>query len=225
MTPEATIEAHDFTVASEKRLPENVSTQIPGSLARLIERAAAGDTVAFEEIMKHSEKRVMRMTWRMLGNEADARDASQEVFLRVYKYLGRFKQDKPFFAWVYQITLNVCRDIAKKRRQYGAQFTSLENDGNDAASIVTDNRAGAEEILIRVQERELMMRAIATLPEREQAAVLLRDLEGFSTDEVAHIMRSTATTVRSQISSARRKIRAYCVRYLKQREERRTYEL
>ena len=77
MSQAATIEAHEFTVASEKRLPENISTQIPESLARLIERAAAGDMVAFEEIMKHSEKRVMRMTWQMLGNEADARDAAQ----------------------------------------------------------------------------------------------------------------------------------------------------
>ena len=224
MSQAATIEAHEFTVASEKRLPENISTQIPESLARLIERAAAGDMVAFEEIMKHSEKRVMRMTWRMLGNEADARDAAQEVFLRVYKYLGRFKQDQPFFAWVYQITLNVCRDIARKRQQYNTQFISLDN-GNEAASVISDTQADAEETLIRVQERELMLRAIATLPERERAAILLRDLEGFSTDEVAHIMRSTASTVRSQISSARQKIRVYCGRYLKKREERRCDEL
>jgi RNA polymerase sigma-70 factor (ECF subfamily) len=224
MSPEATIEARDLAVASEKRLPENVPTQIPRSLARLIERAAAGDKVAFEEIMKHIEKRVMRMAWRMLGNEADARDAAQEVFLRVYKYLGRFKQDQPFFAWVYQITLNVCRDIAKKRRQYNTQFTSLEYD-SEAASMLSNDQADAEEILIRVQERELIMRAIATLPERERAAILLRDLEGLSTDEVAHIMRSTATTVRSQISSARQKIRAYCRRCLKKREERRSDEV
>ena len=216
MSPEATIEAHNFGVASDKRLPEIVPTQIPRSLARLIECAAAGDLAAFEEIMKHSEKRVMQMTWRMLGNEADARDAAQEVFLRVYKYLGRFKQDQPFFAWVYQITLNVCRDIAKKRQQYNTQFISLEND-NEAASVVSDNHADAEETLIRVQERELMLKAIATLPERERAAILLRDLEGLSTEEVAHIMKSTATTVRSQISSARQKIRVYCGRYLKKR--------
>jgi len=224
MSPEATIDAHEFAVASAKRLPENIPTQIPSLLARLIERAAAGDLVAFDEIMKHSETRVMRMTWRLLGNEADARDAAQEVFLRVYKYLGRFNQDQPFFAWVYQITLNVCRDIAKKRRQYDTQFTSLEDPGNQAASVVSDDRPDAEETLIRVQEHELIMRAIATLPERERAAILLRDLEGLTTDEVAFIMKSSATTVRSQISSARHKIRVYCGRYLK-REERRPHEL
>src|SRR5687767_3402599 len=217
MSPEATIDAHEFAVASAKRLPENIPTQIPSLLARLIERAAAGDLVAFDEIMKHSETRVMRMTWRLLGNEADARDAAQEVFLRVYKYLGRFNQDQPFFAWVYQITLNVCRDIAKKRRQYDTQFTSLEDPGNQAASVVSDDRPDAEETLIRVQEHELIMKAIATLTERERAAILLRDLEGLTTDEVAFIMKSSATTVRSQISSARHKIRVYCGRYLKER--------
>ena len=216
MSPEATIEAHDFAVAPGKRLPASDLTQIPRSVGRLIERAAAGDMAAFEELMKHSEQRVMRMTWRMLGNEADARDATQEVFLRVYKYLGRFKQDQPFFAWVYQITLNVCRDIAKKRRNYSTQFTSLEDSGVEAASEVSD-QVDAEATLIRAQERELIMRAIATLPEKERAAILLRDLEGFSTDEVASIMTSTPATVRSQISSARRKIKVYCERYLRKR--------
>jgi RNA polymerase sigma-70 factor, ECF subfamily len=225
MSPEATIEAHDFAVAPEKRVPVNVLPQIPKSLAFLIERAAAGDMVAFEEIMKHSEQKVMRMTWRMLGNEADARDATQEVFLRVYKYLGRFKQDQPFFAWVYQITLNVCRDIAKKRQHYNTQFTSLEAGGQEAVFGISDRQANAEETLIRAQERELIMRAIATLPEKERAAILLRDLEGLRTDEVARIMRSTPTTVRSQISSARQKIKVYCKRYIKKREERRSDEL
>lgn len=217
MSPGVTIEAHDFAVAPEKRLPVTVPTQIPRSLAHLIERAVAGDMAAFEEIMKHSEKRVMRMTWRMLGNEADARDATQEVFLRVYKHLGRFKQDQPFFAWVYQITLNVCRDIAKKRRNYAAQSTSLESSGHEAAYEVSDEQGDAEETLIRAQERELIMKAIASLPEKERAAILLRELEELRTDEVARIMRSTSTTVRSQISSARKKIKVYCERYLRKK--------
>jgi RNA polymerase sigma-70 factor (ECF subfamily) len=214
MSPEATIEAHDFAVAPEKRVPVNVPPQSPSSLARLIERAVAGDMAAFEEIMKCCEKRVMQMTWRMLGNEADARDATQEVFLRVYKHLGRFKQDQPFFAWVYQITLNVCRDIGKKRRHYSTQFTSLEGQ---AVADISDEQRDAEETLIRAQERELIMKAIATLPEKERAVILLRDVEELRTDEVARIMKSSSTTVRSQISSARKKIKVYCERYLRKR--------
>lgn len=217
MSPQATSEAHDFTIVAKRRLPVKVLTQLPTSPSVLIERAVAGDTVAFEEIMKHCEQRVMQMTWRMLGNEADARDATQEVFLRVYKYLGRFKQDQPFFAWVYQITINVCRDISRKRQKYSTQFPSIEVDVNEAASVITDHQANAEETLIRAQERQLIRKAIATLPEKERAAILLRDLEGLRTDEVARIMRSTSTTVRSQISSARKKIKVYCERYLRNR--------
>ena len=215
MSPEATSEAHDFAIVAKKRLPVHVLTHLPTSLALLIERAVAGDMLAFEEIMKHSEQRVMQMTWRMLGNEADARDATQEVFLRVYKYLGRFKQDQPFFAWVYQITLNVCRDISRKRRHYSTKFESIEANSTNSPYSVTDQQASAEETLLRAQERELIRRAIATLPEKERAVVLLRDLEGLRTDEVARIMRSTPTTVRSQISSARQKIKVYCERYLR----------
>src|SRR5436190_23527212 len=116
--------AHDMALAIEILLPVNALTQTQTSLTLLIERAASGDTAAFEQLMIHSQQRVMAMTWRMLGNEADARDASQEVFLRVYKYLGRFKQDQDFFAWIYQITVNVCRDIAKRRQHH--RFASLE---------------------------------------------------------------------------------------------------
>ncbi len=217
MSPEATSEAHDFAIVLKRRLPVHVLTHVPTSLALLIERAVAGDMLAFEEIMKQSEQRVMQMTWRMLGNEADARDATQEVFLRVYKYLGRFKQDQPFFAWVYQITLNVCRDSLKKRRRYGTQFESLEANSTQAPYKVTDQQASAEDTLIREQERQLIRRALATLPEKERAAVLLRDLEGLRTEEVARIMKSTPTTVRSQISSARQKIKVYCARYLRNR--------
>src|SRR6188474_3166637 len=109
--------ASDMALALDISLPVNALSSDQTSLALLIERAAAGDTAAFERIMIHSQQRVMAVTWRMLGNEADARDASQEVFLRVYKYLKRFRQDQDFFGWLYGITINVCRDITKKRQQ------------------------------------------------------------------------------------------------------------
>jgi len=206
-----------MALAVEILLPVNALTQTQTSLTRLIERAAAGDTAAFEQIMIHSQQRVMAMTWRMLGNEADARDASQEVFLRVYKYLGRFKQDQDFFAWLYTITVNVCRDIAKKRQHHSDRFTSLAAGADEGALAVPDGREGAEEALLHTQRRELIARAMATLPDKERASIVLRDVEGLSTDEVARIMKSSSTTVRSQISSARKKIKIYCDQYLRRR--------
>ena len=198
-------------------LSENQTCQNQTWLSLLIQRAVSGDTVAFEQIMIHSQQKVMSLSWRMLGNEADARDASQEVFLRVYRYLGRFRQDQEFFAWLYQITVNVCRDIAKKRQHHTDRFASLDTVGDKRTFEVSAGPEGAEEALMVAQQRQLIAGAMATLPEKERAAILLRDVEGLPTDEVARILKSSATTVRSQISSARKKIKIHCERYLRRK--------
>lgn len=210
--------ARKMALALELQLPVNALTQNQLSLNRLIERAAAGDSAAFEQIMIDSQHRVMAMTWRILGNEADARDASQEVFLRVYKYLRRFKQDQDFFAWLYRITVNVCRDIARKRQHHSERFMSLTAGADEGALEVPADQENIEEALMHTQQRELIARAMATLPHKERASIVLRDIEGLATDEVARIMKSSSTTVRSQISSARKKIRIYCEQYLRRRE-------
>ena len=204
--------AHDMALAIEIDLPVTALTQNQPALTRLIERAAAGDSAAFEQLMIHSQQRVMAITWRILGNEADARDASQEVFLRVYKYLKRFKQNQDFFAWLYGITINVCRDIAKKRQRHIKQFASLTDDAG--AFELPSGQQDAEEAVLHTQERDLVARALATLPYKERASIVLRDIEGLSTEEVARIMKSSSTTVRSQISSARKKIRTFCLGHL-----------
>lgn len=210
--------AHQMALAVEIPLPVNALTQNQTSLTLLIERAAAGETAAFEQIMIHSQQRVMAMTWRMLGNDADAHDASQEVFLRVYKYLGTFKQDQDFFAWLYRITMNVCRDMLKQRKHQGDRFVLFAEDEDQESLAVVAEQDDAEQLLMQAQRRELIATAIATLPFKERASIVLRDVEGLSTDEVARILKSSSTTVRSQISSARRKIRIYCEQYLNRKE-------
>jgi RNA polymerase sigma-70 factor (ECF subfamily) len=203
--------ASKMALAVEIELPENALARNHSALSLLVERAAAGDTEAFEQIMIHSQQKVMAISWRILGNEADARDASQETFLRVYKYLGRFKQDQEFFPWLCRITVNVCRDILKKRQHLAEQFKSPDQE-TAQASLAQDD---AERALIQAQRRKLISRAIADLPFKERASIVLRDVEGLSTAEVARILQSNPTTVRSQISSARRKIRDYCRRYFR----------
>ncbi len=181
--------------------------------APLIERARGGDAAAFDQLMVLSERRVVLTAWRLLGHEEDARDAAQEVFLRAYKYLGRFKQEHDFQAWLYRITINVCRDIARKRGSRAGQFTSLEAEGGAIAAALasTDD---TEERAILAQQRALVARALALLPEKERAALVLRDLEGHSTEEVARILGSRPATVRSQVCSARAKIKLFCLRFL-----------
>lgn len=207
--------AADMALALDMPLLPDAPPRDSDALAPFIERAAAGDTAAFEQIMIQSEQRVMAMTWRMLGNEADARDASQEVFLRVYKYLGRFRRDQDFFAWLYGITVNVCRDFLKKRQSDSSRFVSLGEDEGQVTFEIAAENADAEHLAVQAQQRALIASAIATLPFKERASIVLRDLEGFSTDEVARIMNSSANTVRSQISSARQKIRLHCRQHLR----------
>jgi len=202
-----------MALALEMPLQRNALARNQTPLALLIERAAEGETAAFEQIMIHSQQRVMAMSWRMLGNEADARDACQEVFLRVYKHLGRFNQDQDFFAWLYSITVNVCRDSLKQRKRHSLRFTSLADETAATAEIQT-NEVDAEQLLVQAQQRDVIAKAIATLPYKERASIILRDVEGLSTDEVARVLKSSSTTVRSQISAARKKIRNYCLRHL-----------
>jgi len=203
-----------MALAVEMQLPETIPARNQSALVSLVERAAAGDDAAFEQLMIHSQQRVMAMSWRMLGNEADARDATQEVFLRIYKYLRRYDQNQDFFAWVYRITVNVCRDILRKRRQHDARMVPIDAPDDERVREIPAANDDVELSLLSKQQREMITQAIATLPHKERASILLRDVEGFSTEAVAQILHSSATTVRSQISSARKKIRNYCRRHV-----------
>jgi len=185
------------------------------SLAPVIERAKGGDMAAFEQIIEHHQRRVITTAWRMLGNSEDARDAAQEVFLRVYKYIRGFRSDQDFAAWLYRIVINVCRDHARIRsRHAGLASFEVEQELGSFDSLASTGNAESE--MIQAQQRAMIDQALDTLSKKERAAIVLRDLEGMSTEKVAEVLGSSQTTVRSQISSARAKIRKYRERVLKQ---------
>ena len=215
----ALMAAGDFqTPLAEQQQQQSESRE---HFALLVARARAGDATAFERIMLETERKVVSTAWRMLGNREDARDATQEVYLRVYKYLDRFKPEQEFQGWLYRITINVCRDAARKQgrgagvRRGGEEFSASPSgyERNAPESVSPD--ADAEENAIRAQQRSMLMRALRTLPEKERAALILRDMEGLTTEEVARVLRSRPVTVRSQISSARAKLKIYCERLLR----------
>jgi len=214
----AAMMAGDFQTPGDAREAEGRE-----HFALLIARARAGDASAFERIMLETERKVVAVAWRMLGNREDARDAAQEVFLRVYKYLDRYKPEQDFNGWLYRITINVCRDAARKRgsRLDGSQFAATPREDERAAPEAASTGMNAEEHAIRAQQRALLMCALRTLPEKERAALVLRDLEGLTTEEVARVLRSRPVTVRSQISSARAKLKIHCERLLRSKGGRR----
>lgn len=166
-----------------------------------VARAKTGDPRAFEEIMRTHEARVFRTAYRLLGNREDGLDATQEVFLRFHKYLDKFDERQPIAPWLYRLTVNVCRDIGKKRRKHQAAPLEAAPEPVDATS--------AERALDVAEERRIVEAGLKTLAEKERAALVLRDIEGLSTEEVAEVLGSSPATVRSQISRARKKLKDY----------------
>jgi RNA polymerase sigma factor (sigma-70 family) len=127
----------------------------------------------------------------------------QEIFLRMYKYLHRLDLQKPIEPWLMRMTVNVCRDIGRKRQRRCDTFSETETLDGPAAPRNCDPYIG----LVEEQERQMLLKALNTLPEKERIAITLRDIEGFSTSQVAAILRSSETTVRSQVSRARVRIK------------------
>ncbi len=176
----------------------------PDAVRGFVVAAKAGDVAAFGYIVELHESRVFRTARAILGSDSDAEDAVQEVFVRAYRYLARFDESRELAPWLYRITANVCRDLAKnRRRHHGVSIESLH---------LASSQSGPFESLARQEQRELIREAIARLPYKEGAAITLRDLEGLTTREVAKALGTTEATVRSQISSARAKLRKYILR-------------
>jgi RNA polymerase sigma-70 factor (ECF subfamily) len=176
-----------------------------GPLEAVIARAQDGDRRAFSELVAWHQRRVVSTAWRILGNEADALDAAQEVFLRLHRYLRSFRQGEDFSGWLYRLVVNACHDTHKKRSGH----LSFEAEAARGTFATLASSHDVEVNAIVLEDERLLAAALETLSEKERAALVLRDLEGLSTQEVARILGSSATTVRSQISLARGKLRAF----------------
>jgi len=146
--------------------------------------------------MAAHQQRVLRTAYRLLGRVEDAQDVTQEVFLRLLQHLHHVDADDPK-AWLYRVTVNVCNDHYRRRRPV------VE------AVDLADPAPGPQHALELEDRKQLLTQGLATLPERERTAVVLRDIEGLPTREVAGILGVEEVTVRSQISKARMRLAEY----------------
>jgi RNA polymerase sigma-70 factor (ECF subfamily) len=172
-----------------------------------VRRARTGDGEAFALLVGRYERMILRTALRLLGRMDQAQDAAQETFLRLHRYLARFDESRELGPWLYRIVVNTCRDVA--RRRASAPLFSLD-EVRETEQIGT--RVGAEEIesiVSRAEQRRLVQAALQRLPDRERAAIVLRDIEGLPTSDVARILGSSEGTVRSQVSTARLKIKRF----------------
>ncbi len=198
---------------SEAALMDEGSASLPEApavdpLTPLIQRILGGEVDAFDDLMARTEARVLALAWRMLGDRHLAEDAAQETYLRVFRSLRTFRLDERFEAWLVRIAVNVCRDLARKRGPLPLPLDSMEALPSDSAAM------DAEESTLLHQRRALVQQALASLPQAERAALVLRDLEGLTTEEAARLLGVRPVTVRSQAASARAKVQAFCTRLL-----------
>jgi RNA polymerase sigma-70 factor, ECF subfamily len=178
---------------------------LPGAAAAdpllpLIVKARSGDAEAFEGLMVATEEQVLRLAGRLLGDRELARDAAQEVFLRVFKYLRGFRDHEDFRGWLYRITVNVCRDAGRRAGRPGSRVSLEGRELEDGGTL-------GEASLLSRERVDAVRSALGALSPRERAAVVLRDLEGLTSTEVSKVLGSRPGTVRAQIASARTKLR------------------
>ena len=171
-------------------------------------RVRKGDPGAFEELMALTDLKVLGVAWRLLGDRDLAKDAAQEVYLRIHRSLGSYRPSESFRAWMHRITVNVCFDLMRKRGPRMASFDDL-----DCLDHAHPGAEQADEALLLDQRRALVRRALQSLSPAERAALVLRDIEGFSTEETAKALGVRPATVRGQISNARAKVQTFCARW------------
>ncbi len=176
-----------------------------GAVAEWVRRARDGDEAAFARLVARHERMVLRTALRLLGSMDQAQDAAQETFLRMYKYLGRFDEAQELGPWLYRVVVNACHDVARRRPR--ARLVPLDEIRETLDPMGRFGPGQVEAAVLHAEQQRLVQEALRMLPEKERAAVVLRDIEGLPTGEVARILGSSEGTVRSQVSTARLKIR------------------
>ena len=175
----------------------------------LIRRIQQGDQHAFDRLVELYSTRVYNLAYRMLGNAEDAHDVAQDAFLRVYDALPRFRGDATFSTWLYRIVVNVCHDELGRRKRRPLTVTDLEPEGEDAPACTEFTTTGetAEDAVLQQERHRALHAAIAELPLPFRSVLVLYDLQGFSYDEIAEILRVNLGTVKSRLNRARNMLR------------------
>jgi RNA polymerase sigma-70 factor (ECF subfamily) len=151
---------------------------------------------SFDQIVSGHQTQLLRTAYRMAGNWADAEDVAQEVFVRLHRHGLRFPNEGALRGWLYRVTVNLCLDRARAAQPW------------EELAEVPSRADSAEALAIRDEQKRRLMAALSRLAPKERAAVVLREIEGLSTQEVASILGSTEGTVRSQVAKAIGRLRA-----------------
>ena len=175
---------------------------------QLVERVQRGDKVAFDLLVTKYQRKIFRLLSRLVRDPAEVEDVAQEAFIKAYRALPNFRGDSAFYTWLYRIAINTAKNwlVSQGRRAPTSTAADIEDaetfdDGEHLRDLNTP-----DSMLLTKQVGEAVNRAIEGLPEDLKTAIVLREIEGLSYEEIAETMNCPIGTVRSRIFRAREAI-------------------
>ena len=174
--------------------------------AHWIHAAAQGNTVAFEKLIMLYEKKIYNICLRLLNKPDDAYDATQEVCIKIWKQLKNFRGESKFSTWIYRIATNTCLDLLRQQKRRQEEILLLIDDETKGEEINTCRILDWEDLSTQLLEKEgmdILWQAIGALKEEHRIIIILRDIEGYSYEEIATALDLSIGTVKSRLSRAR----------------------
>ena len=180
--------------------------------AELISRCQKGDQEALKVIFDRYREKVYRVAYGVVRHREDALDIVQEVFVKLYRSIGNYRGRSSFYTYIYRMAMNTAIDFARRRKKFTA--SSLDEEGVVQPPDVPEKRP--EAILIDKELEEKVNGAMAKLPEDQRAAVVYREVEGLSYQEMAQAMGCSIGTVMSRLHYGRKRLQKLLKGYLKE---------
>lgn len=171
----------------------------------LIAQAAAGDAAAFQALVERHRSMVYRVAYQFAGNHHDAEDIAQEVFIKVYRSLDRFRQDAQLSSWLYRIVMNACID--HRRRHSPAGFAPFGEDAEHKMLNTPEVTPGPEERAYAGELGSVLESAVAALPKGQRIVFVMRHHQGLKLGEIADALGLAEGTVKRQLHAAVHRLR------------------
>lgn len=170
----------------------------------LVARVQRGDKRAFDLLVRKYQHKVVSLVSRFVTSYEEAHDVAQEVFIKAYRAIHKFRGESAFYTWLYRIAVNTAKNhiAARNRRPATSDIDNMEAEQYDTADALRDID-NPERLLMRDQLHKRVLAALESLPEELQNALILREFEGLSYEEIAQRMSCPVGTVRSRIFRAR----------------------
>jgi RNA polymerase sigma-70 factor (ECF subfamily) len=178
----------------------------------LVRQAQQGSTSAFEELVRHYDRVVLRLALNITGSYEDAQDIYQEAFLRAYRNLARFRFECSFYTWIYRIATNLCLDHLRQRQLRNRDIITerLDDDEETVLDRVPDQRPATspERAALSRELRDRIRMALGRLSPRERVVFELKHYQGLKLQTVASMLNTTENTIKNTLFRATHKLRA-----------------